>query len=70
MLTTAGKLLFTNNQNDIIAFDPANGKILWHAGLAAPPTAGSITYLLDGRQYLLIAAADSLYAFRINRAVN
>ncbi len=66
MLTTAGKLLFANNQNDIIAFDPVSGKILWHAGLAAPPTAGSITYLLDGHQYLTVAAGDSLYAFRVN----
>jgi len=30
MLSTAGKLLFTSNGNNLIAFDPANGKILWH----------------------------------------
>jgi alcohol dehydrogenase (cytochrome c) len=70
ILTTAGKLLFTHNQNYLIAFDPANGTILWHAGLAAAPTAGLITYLLDGKQYVLVAAADSLYAFTVNRPVN
>ena len=31
MLTTAGKLLFTSNGQNLIAFDPANGKILWHS---------------------------------------
>jgi acido-empty-quinoprotein group A len=70
ILTTAGKLLFTHNQNYFIAFDPANGSILWHAGLAAAPSAGPITYLLDGKQYILVPAADSLYAFTVNMALN
>jgi alcohol dehydrogenase (cytochrome c) len=43
-----------------------NGKILWHTTLMAPPTAGPISYLLDGKQYILVAAGDSLYAFRVN----
>jgi len=67
MLTTAGKLLFTSNGQNFIAFDPANGKILWHAGLMAPPSAGAITYLLDGKQYILVPAGDSLYAFTVNQ---
>jgi acido-empty-quinoprotein group A len=69
MLTTAGKLLFTSNGQNLIAFHPANGKILWHAGLMAAPSAGPITYLLDGKQYLLAAAGDSLYAFTVNQPV-
>jgi alcohol dehydrogenase (cytochrome c) len=68
MLTTAGRLLFTHNGNNVIAFDPANGKILWHSTLMAAPSAGPITYLVDGKQYLLISAGDSLYAFTVNRA--
>jgi glucose dehydrogenase len=70
MLTTAGKLLFTSNGQNLIAFHPANGKILWHAGLMAAPSAGPITYLLDGKQYLLAAAGDSLYAFSVNQPVH
>ena len=69
MLTTAGKLLFTSNGQNLIAFNPANGKILWHAGLIAAPSAGPITYLLDGKQYLLVAAGDSLYTFTVNQPV-
>jgi alcohol dehydrogenase (cytochrome c) len=68
-LSTAGKLLFTSNGSNLIAFDAANGKILWHTGLMAAPTAGPITYMLDGRQYLLVAAGDSLYTFRVNDPV-
>jgi len=69
MLSTAGKLLFTGNGNNFIAFDPANGKILWHAGLTGPVTAGPITYEMDGKQYLVLASADSLFAFTINQPV-
>jgi hypothetical protein len=33
------------------------------------PTAGPITYMLDGKQYLLVAAGDSLYSFTVNKPV-
>jgi alcohol dehydrogenase (cytochrome c) len=67
MLTTAGNLLFTANGTNLIGFDPTNGKILWHAGLTGSSTAGPITYLLDGKQYLLVAAGDTLFSFAVNR---
>ena len=67
-LSTAGNVLFTSNGQNVVAFDAANGKILWHAGLMAAPSAGPITYMLDGKQYVLVAAGDSLYAFTVNRA--
>jgi len=59
-------LLFTSNGSNLIAFDAAKGKILWHTTLMAAPSGGPITYLLDGHQYLLVAAGDGLYAFRMN----
>ncbi len=69
MLTTAGHLLFTGNGTNIIAFDPANGKILWHSGLMAAPSNGMTTYMLDGKQHLLVGAGDSLYSFTVNKPV-
>jgi len=66
MLTTAGKLLFSGDSSrHIIAFDPMNGKILWHAGLTANVSNGPETYMLDGQQYLIVGAGDSLYAFTL-----
>ena len=47
------------------ALDPATGNPLWHAGLHRPLTNGPITYELDGTQYLVVAAGDTLYAFAI-----
>jgi len=67
MLTTAGKLLFTSNGQNLIAFNPSTGKILWHAGLTANTSAGPITYMVDGKQYLLVAAGDSLFSFAVNQ---
>jgi acido-empty-quinoprotein group A len=66
ILTTAGKLLFTGDSSQhLIAYDPANGKILWHAGLGANVSNGPETYLLDEQQYLVVGAGDSLYAFTV-----
>jgi glucose dehydrogenase len=44
-------------------FGPNCGKILWHAGLTAGVSNAPETYMLDGRQYLVVGAGDSLYAF-------
>jgi acido-empty-quinoprotein group A len=67
LLSTAGKLLFGSNGTYLVAFDPANGKILWHTSLTASPSAGPITYLIDGKQYLLVAAGDTLFTFTLNQ---
>ena len=66
MLTTAGKLLFTGDGvQHLIAYDPASGAILWNAGLGANVSNGPETYLLDGRQYVVAGAGDSLFAFTV-----
>lgn len=63
ILTTAGKLLFAGDTSgNLIAYDPANGKILWHTRLGQISNAPE-TYMLDGHQYILVAAGDMLYAF-------
>jgi alcohol dehydrogenase (cytochrome c) len=65
MLVTAGKLLFTGDlSGNLVAYDPANGKILWHTRLGQISNAPQ-TYMLDGHQYILVAAGDTLYAFNL-----
>jgi alcohol dehydrogenase (cytochrome c) len=66
-MSTAGNLLFTSNSTDLVAFNATNGKILWHSQLLAAPNA-PITYLLDGKQYVFVAAGDILYAFVLNQS--
>jgi len=66
LLTTAGKLLFSGDpSHNLIAFDPADGKILWHVALASGVSNGPMTYELDGRQYIVVGAGDMLYAFTL-----
>jgi alcohol dehydrogenase (cytochrome c) len=67
LLTTAGKLLFSSDlAGNLVAYDPANGTPLWHARVGAVSNAPE-TYLLDGRQYVLVAVGDSLFAFALGR---
>jgi alcohol dehydrogenase (cytochrome c) len=66
LLSTAGKLLFAGDTaSNFVALDPATGTPLWHAGLHTPMTNGPMTYQLDGTQYVVIGAGDSLYAFAL-----
>ncbi len=66
LLTTAGKLLFAGDPSgNIIAYDPANGHVLWHAGVGSSLSNGPMTYELNGQQYLVIGAGDNLFAFKL-----
>jgi acido-empty-quinoprotein group A len=68
LLVTAGRLLFSGAPPTfMVARDPDNGKALWHQTLPAPTSNAPITYMLDGRQYLLFAAGDTLYALALPR---
>jgi alcohol dehydrogenase (cytochrome c) len=65
LLTTAGKLLFGGDvSGNFIAFDPAGGDILWHSAIGQVTNAPE-TYMVDGRQYLLVAAGDTLFSFAL-----
>jgi alcohol dehydrogenase (cytochrome c) len=65
LLTTAGKLLFGgDNGGNLVAYDPANGKILWHSHIGQVSNAPE-SYMLDGHQYILVAAEGSLFAFTL-----
>ena len=66
LLSTAGKLLFgSDTEGDLVAFDPANGKPLWHVQLGTVSNAPE-TYMLDGKQYVLVASGSSIMAFAVN----
>ena len=50
---------------NFVAYDAATGKPLWHAGLGATSSNGPQTFLLEGRQYVVVGAGDSLFAFSL-----
>lgn len=65
ILTTAGGLLFTGDSGNLVAFDPASGKILWHQQLTSPVSNGPSTWMLGGKQYIVVGAGDTLYALSL-----
>ncbi len=69
LLTTAGNLLFTGDSSGhVLALDAAKGATLWHTSVGANQANGAITYLLDGKQYILVGAGDTLVAFALPAA--
>lgn len=64
VLSTAGNLVFAGDPSDnLVALNATTGEPLWHANLGSGMSNGPITYELDGSQYLVVGAGDTLYAF-------
>jgi alcohol dehydrogenase (cytochrome c) len=65
LLTTAGKLIFGGDAGgNFVAYDAATGKPLWHSRIGSPSNAPQ-TYTVDGKQHVLVAVGDTLYAFAL-----
>ncbi|HMD36926.1 MAG TPA: PQQ-dependent dehydrogenase, methanol/ethanol family, partial [Vicinamibacterales bacterium] len=67
VLTTASGLVFAaDGDGNLMAFESRTGKNLWHyqVGYQMRSTSGT-TYMLDGRQYLLVPAGSALTAFAL-----
>ncbi len=65
MLSTAGGLVFAGDiSGNFVAYDAKDGRILWNARIGNVSNAPQ-TYLIDGRQHVLVAAGDTLFAFAL-----
>ena len=51
-----------------MALNATTGDALWQARLNSSVSNGPITYELDGRQYLIVGAGDTLWAFVMNQS--
>jgi alcohol dehydrogenase (cytochrome c) len=66
ILTTATDLLFSGGREGYFhALDARDGALLWKASLGGQIAAGPITYEVDGKQYVAVAAGHSLFAFAL-----
>jgi len=60
VLTTAGNLVFAGEMNgDFDAFNATTGQKLWHLNLGSGVNAPAITYRVNGRQYIAVAAGGN-----------
>ena len=66
VLTTASDLLFSGGREGAFyALDARTGALLWKAPVAGIVQAAPMTYAVNGRQYVAIAAGNSLYAYAL-----
>jgi len=64
VMSTAGGLLFSGSVDGyVFALDAANGRELWHMTLGARVHAAPMTYAVDGKQYMTIAAGNVVFTF-------
>jgi len=64
ILTTASDLLFTGGrEGHFHALDARTGELLWKASVGGAVAAAPITYMLEGKQYVAIAAGHALFVY-------
>jgi alcohol dehydrogenase (cytochrome c) len=64
ILTTAGGLLFAGTRDGYFyALNAATGETLWNFQTGGSIQGGPVTFLIDGKQYVAIAAGAGLFAF-------
>jgi alcohol dehydrogenase (cytochrome c) len=68
IMTTATDLLFVGGREGYFqALDARDGKLLWKAILGGETSAAPMSYSVDGKQYVAIAAGHSLFTFGLRQ---
>ena len=67
VMSTASGLVFAgDNEGNFMAFDARTGKNLWRYPTGTPIWgAAAMTYMLDGRQHVVIASGTTLLSFAL-----
>jgi len=66
ILTTATGLVFTGAQDgNFYALDARDGKPLWNFQTGGQIHGGVVTYLVEGKQYVAVAAGTGLFTFAL-----
>lgn len=66
LMSTAGGLIFYGDGSGaFIAADAKSGKLLWHFNTGQSWKAGPMTYAIDGKQYIGVAAGSTIMAFAL-----
>jgi len=66
VLATASQLLFVSiPDGNVAALDARTGEHLWHFQTGTSPAASPMSYAVDGKQYVAIAAGNTIYSFAL-----
>ena len=67
ILATAGDLVFSGSGDGYFyALDAVNGEELWHISVGRTVHSAPMTYAVNGKQYVTIAAGNVLYTFGLD----
>jgi len=67
-VTSAGLLFTGESSGDFLAFDAANGKVLYRFNVGGPIAGGVITYEIRGKQYVAAVSGFMSRFFELNGA--
>ena len=68
VLTTASNVLFSGGKEGyLFALDDRTGDLLWKAALGGQINSGPMSYAVNGRQYVTVAAGNALFAYALRQ---
>jgi len=66
VLTTASNVLFAGGRDgQFVALNAGDGKLLWETNLGPSVSAGPMSYMVNGKQYVSIQCGNALYTFTL-----
>ena len=66
VLTTAGDMVFSGGKEGyFFALDARSGELLWRASVGGQVNSAPMSYAVNGKQYVAIAAGSALFAFAL-----
>lgn len=68
ILTTASDVLFVGGREGyFMAMDARTGELLWRASVGGQVSNGPISYSVNGKQYIAVAAGNSLFVYGLRQ---
>ncbi len=68
VLTTASDLLFSGGREGYFyALDAKNGELLWKQNLGGQVNSGPMSYMVNNRQYVAVAAGSALFVYALRQ---
>ena len=66
VIATAGGVLFASiRDGNLVALDAKTGTLLWHFQTGGNNAASPVSYAIDGRQYVALAAGTTIFSFAL-----
>ena len=63
--TGGGLVLFGNSEGAFVALDATTGKVLWHFSAGQNWQASPMTYMVGGKQYVVLPGPGGVFAFSL-----